>query len=293
MRKSRRAEAAASAGSRCGVEPVPSSSPRSPLRPGSVVLARLLPTQPSAAAEPSPDRWRQAPPPPTPNHEQELPGARRARVGAETQPGPEENGEGGGGARGGRMGGGAGRRPPAQTCPSRLLRVPAAAAALIRLGPSPPGLASRRGGCSPGHPLWGAPAAGRRDPPGCHRRAGRGGAGWGASGPPARDAPARTGRRGAPASPPSAPARPRPCWPGGPCPSGAARPALTRAAGARLPPPPGLSRASAWCPRCRPPPPCCRRPRRGAAAALRAPREPALRRGGLHRLETRPFVWCP
>ncbi|XP_075570273.1 transient receptor potential cation channel subfamily M member 7 [Pelecanus crispus] len=91
MRKGRRAEAAASAGSRCGVEPAPSFSPRSPLRPGSAVLARLLPTQPAAAAELSPDRWRQAPPPPTPNHEQELPGARRARVGAETQPGPEEN----------------------------------------------------------------------------------------------------------------------------------------------------------------------------------------------------------
>jgi len=88
MRKSCRAEAAASAGSRCGVELTPSSSPRSSL------LARLLPTRPSAAAERSPDRWRQAPPPPTPNHEQELSGARRARVGAETQPGPEENGEG-------------------------------------------------------------------------------------------------------------------------------------------------------------------------------------------------------
>ncbi|CAM9421246.1 unnamed protein product [Bubo scandiacus] len=119
MRKSRRAEAAASAGSRCGVEPAPSSSPRASLRPRSAVLARLLPTRPSAAAELSPDRWRQAPPPPTPNHEQELPGARRARVGAETQPGPEENGEGGGG-RG--EGTGRGRRPPGQTCPSRLLR---------------------------------------------------------------------------------------------------------------------------------------------------------------------------
>ncbi|XP_015728341.1 transient receptor potential cation channel subfamily M member 7 isoform X1 [Coturnix japonica] len=94
MRKRCRAEAAASAGSRCGVELTPSSSPRSSLRPGSVVLARLLPTRPFAAAELSPDRWRQAPPPPTPNHEQELPGARRTRVGAETQPGPEENGTG-------------------------------------------------------------------------------------------------------------------------------------------------------------------------------------------------------
>lgn len=91
MRKRRRAEAAASAESRCGVEPAPSSLPRSSRRPRSVVLARLLLTQPSAAAELSPDRWRQAPPPPTPNHEQELPGARRTRVGAETQPGPEEN----------------------------------------------------------------------------------------------------------------------------------------------------------------------------------------------------------
>lgn len=94
MRKSCRAEAAASAGSRCGAELTLSSSPRSSLYPGSDVLARLLPTRPSAAAELSPDRWRQAPPPPTPNHEQELPGGRRARVGAETQPGPEENGEG-------------------------------------------------------------------------------------------------------------------------------------------------------------------------------------------------------
>lgn len=133
MRKSRRAEAAASAGSRCGVELAPSSSFRSSLRPRSAVLARLLPTQPSAAAELSPDRWRQAPPPPTPNHEQELPGARRARVGAETQPGPEENGEGGGGglapARSGGGGTARGRRPPDQTCRGRPLRV--------RRGPSP------------------------------------------------------------------------------------------------------------------------------------------------------------
>lgn len=91
MRKSRRAEAAASAGSRCGAEAAPSPSPRSPLRLGSVVLARLLSAQPPAAAELSPDRWRQAPPPPTPNHEREPPGARGARVGADTQPGPEEN----------------------------------------------------------------------------------------------------------------------------------------------------------------------------------------------------------
>lgn len=94
MRKSRRAKAAASAGSRCGAEAAPSPSPPSPLRLGSVVLARLLSAQPPAAAELSPDRWRQAPPPPTPNHEREPPGARGARVGAETQPGPEENGEG-------------------------------------------------------------------------------------------------------------------------------------------------------------------------------------------------------
>lgn len=94
MRKSRRAKAAASAGSRCGAEAAPFPSPPSPLRLGSVVLARLLSAQPPAAAELSPDRWRQAPPPPTPNHEREPPGARGARVGAETQPGPEENGEG-------------------------------------------------------------------------------------------------------------------------------------------------------------------------------------------------------
>lgn len=105
MRERRRAETAASPGSRCGAEPAPSSASRASLRPRSVVLARPLHTQPSAAAESSPDRWRQAPPPPTPNHEQELPGERRTRVGAETQPGPEENGE----SRGVRGCGGAGR----------------------------------------------------------------------------------------------------------------------------------------------------------------------------------------
>lgn len=177
MRKSRRAEAAASAGSRCGVEPVPSSSPRSPLRPGSVVLARLLPTQPSAAAEPSPDRWRQAPPPPTPNHEQELPGARRARVGAETQPGPEENGEGGGGARAGRMRGGRG----APAAGSDLFQ-PAAPGPGCRSRPAPPRPLSARARLPPRRLFPWPP------PVGCP--------GGGEEGPAGLSPPGRKGRRG-------------------------------------------------------------------------------------------------
>lgn len=134
MRERRRAETAASPGSRCGAEPAPSSASRASLRPRSVVLARPLPTQPSAAAEPSPDRWRQAPPPPTPNHEQELPGERRTRVGAETQPGPEENGESREGAGSAGRGRAAGSDPSGPPRAASLCRPPGQGRAAPRAG---------------------------------------------------------------------------------------------------------------------------------------------------------------